>query len=1036
MKPTASLPARSDQDQRGSSLAIFQGRTGVLLLLGFALATGVLLWHLYNRSQTMYRTLAVQSAELQAQTLSEFRKLYTSEVVARAEAHGIKAVHDYSSRDRTIPLPATLTMELGEHLTRQRPGAHIRLYSDWPFPKRKASRPELDGFQKDALAALRERPEEAYYRFETYEGRPTLRYAVADRMESACLACHNDPAVSPKTGWSVGDVRGVLELVRPLDNAVAQTHAALQWSLVGTVAIYALGLLGLGLIVLRLHRTHARFAQERTLLHGLLDHVPDAVYFKDADSKFLRISRSLAEGLKLAEPGLAVGRSDFDFFPEPYAHAARDDELQIMRSGEPLVGREEQGNWPDGSVRWVSTTKIPLVDDLGQVAGTFGISRDITARKHVEEELQRAKEQAELANQAKSEFLANMSHEIRTPMNGILGMTDLTLGTELTREQREYLNMVKLSAESLLTVIDDILDFSKIEAKKLYLDAVDFSLRDRLGDMMKALALRAQEKGLELACHIPPDVPDELNGDPGRLQQILVNLIGNAIKFTGEGEVVADIALEALTDGEVRLHFAVRDTGIGIPANKQQLIFEAFAQADASTTRQYGGTGLGLTISSCLVQMMNGRIWVESKLGEGSTFHFTARFRRARGPLSSLAVLPPESIHGLMVLVVDDNATNRFIIQEMLVAWKMKPTAVDGGLEALAEMKRAAALGEPYSLVLLDAMMPGMDGFSLADEIRRHPELAGAVLMMLSSAGQPADTARCRELGIATYMTKPIKQSELLNSILTARNAITAVPEPPPRAALASEQRRLRILLVEDNLVNQRLALRLLEKQGHGITVANNGKEAVEVLAAADRPFDVVLMDLQMPEMGGIEATKLIRQREQNTGRHVQIIAMTAHALKGDRERCLEAGMDDYVSKPVRPEELFGALARLDAAAATGKQGPPAAVAVNREELLARVGGDSHLMHELTQLFLDTCPGLLDELRQAIAAGNPAAVRRLAHSIKGGVGTFGAPDAHQAALRLEQLGQEGRLDQAPAALAGLEEALHRLRPALLALLAE
>ena len=819
--------------------------------------------------------------------------------------------------------------------------------------------------------------------------------------------------------------------------SAAPSHTALQWTLVGTVAIYALGLLSLGLLVRHLHRTHARLAQERNLLHGLLDHVPDAVYFKDQESRFLRISRSLARGLGMADAGLAVGKSDFDFFPEPYAHAARDDELEIMKTGKPLVGREEQGSWPDGSVRWVSTTKVPLLGEDGRVAGTLGISRDITARKQAEADLKRAKEQAEAANEAKSEFLANMSHEIRTPMNGILGMTQLALDTPLSREQREYLNLVKLSAESLLNVINDILDFSKIEAKKLILDAIDFSVRDRLGDMMKALALRAQEKGVELACHIAPAVPDGLHGDPGRLQQVLVNLVGNAIKFTEEGEVIADVLLEDQNNGEVHLHFSVRDTGIGIAPEKQRLIFEAFAQADTSTTRSYGGTGLGLTISSCLVEMMGGRIWLESEPGIGSTFHFTIRLGLAKAPVTSPPAQPPESMQGLAVLVVDDNATNRFILQEMLSNWRMRPTSVDGGAAALAEMRRAAGLGEPYALVLLDAMMPGMDGFSLADEIRQHPEFAGAVLMMLSSSGQPNDAARCRALGITTYMTKPVKQSELFNSILAARHTLTAQESAKTVLVTPNPQRRLRILLAEDNLVNQRLALRLLEKEGHSVAIAANGKEALELLFGPAGPFDVVLMDLQMPVMGGLDATSHIRQREHENGGHVPIIAMTAHALKGDRERCLRAGMDDYVSKPVRPEELFEALARLGTSAAAQSESPPAMSGLlTRGELLAHCGGDDSLMRNLVQLLFDTSPTLLAELRRALDMGNAPEVRRLAHSIKGAIGNFGEPAAYHVAYRVEQLGRDGKLAEAPAAVEELEKALRELTPVLTGLVSE
>ncbi len=509
------------------------------------------------------------------------------------------------------------------------------------------------------------------------------------------------------------------------------------------------------------------------------------------------------------------------------------------------------------------------------------------------------------ATAAKSRFLACMSHEIRTPLNAILGMTELLMSDSVTAEQREYLDIVHASGESLLALVKDVLDLSKIESEKLTLERAAFDLHDVVGDTAKSLALSAHQRGLELVCHVCPDVPKIVVGDQGRLRQILFNLIGNAIKFTEHGEVILEIWAESQTDEDIVLHFSVCDTGIGVPEDKRAAIFRMFEQADNSTRRCFGGTGLGLTISMRLVKMMEGRIWVESEVSKGSTFHFTAHFERAPDDHSQTSAARPEVVRGVTVLAVDDNATNRHILECVLLSWETSPTLAAGADEALERLQQAARTDEPFQLVIADAHMPVTDGFQLVERIRTDASLGNPAVIVLTSGNEPGDVGRCADLGIAAHLLKPIKQSELFDAIAKIFDAdqgeaqfVAIAPDP-----LSRPDECLQILLVEDSVVNQKLAQAVLRKRGHQVAIANNGLEALATLRSQD--FDLVLMDIQMPEMDGFQATAAIRSDEQQTGGHMPIVALTAHVLKGDRERCLEAGMDDYVAKPIRAKVLF-----------------------------------------------------------------------------------------------------------------------------------
>ena len=779
-------------------------------------------------------------------------------------------------------------------------------------------------------------------------------------------------------------------------------------------------------------RTEYALEHEQSLLHALMDNIPDAIYFKDRESRFLRISRAQADKFGLASPDEATGKSDADVFTAEHAQQALADELAVMSSGQPIVARVEKETWPDRSDTWVSTTKMPLRSASGEIVGTFGISRDVTELKQTQDELREARDAADAANAAKSDFLANMSHEIRTPMNAIIGMTELLLDTRLTSTQHEYLRMVQESGESLLGLLNDILDFSKIEAGRLELECARFDARDVLGDTMKSLALRAHNKGLELAFAIDTDVPSVLVGDSGRLRQVVVNLVGNAIKFTDTGEVVLEVRCESRTEDRATLLVSVRDTGLGIPPEQQSRIFTAFEQGDASTTRLFGGTGLGLAISSRLVGMMGGRIWVESEPEKGSTFSFTVTVGVGEGESH-------ERQHAVVVsdtpvLVVDDNATNRRILLDMLTNWGMKPTLATGAREAFSHLQGAARRGSPFRMVLLDVNMPEVDGYELAAWIRDDRDLGDTPLVMLTSSSRPGDTERRAVLNISSHLWKPVKQSELFDAMVSGLG-VAAVDDGKQHLAATAPLHTfdgLRVLLAEDNTVNQKLAVGVLTKLGCRTTVAGNGRQAVAVWGTED--VDVILMDVQMPEMDGLEAAHIIRHREGESDQHVPIIAMTAHAMTGDRDRCLAAGMDDYLSKPVRIHELSEKLAEVLGAEGTGEDAAtfPAAVEdpIDWADALEGAGADRDLLQVVIDTFLEESEPLMQEIRADVGLRDPALLKKAAHTLKGMLLSVGVRRDSTLVLDLKRMETSEDWGDWEATLAELERQMELLLPVL------
>ena len=802
----------------------------------------------------------------------------------------------------------------------------------------------------------------------------------------------------------------------------------------------------------RLAEENAR--RESALLSQLIGTIPDRVYFKDRDYRFVKVNGAALQALGVKSEQEVIGRRDSDFYPEDFAEKSLMDDRFVIETGQNLTGTEEVLTMPDGAKRWYSTTKVPLRDPQGNVNGLMGITRDVTGLKTTETRLRESNarlkvalaragelaEKAEAANSAKSDFLANMSHEIRTPMNGVIGMTDLLLETGLNNEQMEYAQTIRTCGEALLSLINDILDFSKVEAGQLKLESVDFDLRSTLDDTLEILGFKAQEKDLDVVCLVDQQVPAHLRGDPGRLRQILFNLIGNAIKFTQQGGVSVHVERLAGSDISTVLRFSVTDTGIGIDREKQGLIFSKFTQADPSTTREFGGTGLGLTICRQLVSLFQGEIGVTSEPGKGSTFWFTVVF--AVPPAGTVRPVPKEAdISGAKVLLTDDFKTNRVFVGTLLKNWGCRSDEAPDAESALHLLRKAALEGDPYAVALLDMHMPGMDGAELGRLIKADEKIKGTRLVMLTSLGKRGDAEKLTGVGFTGYLPKPIRPDLLrkcLALVLGREEATGSDRNLITRHTVAETSRKkLRVLVAEDNTTNRIIAIKMIEKLGHVAEAAENGREAVESLRRM--PYDMVLMDCQMPIMDGFEATRVIRNSDSRVRNpRIPIIALTAHAMKGDRELCLESGMDDYLSKPVNPQELAAALDRwsahgshsgvvADSAPTAGHQGLRH---FDREGFLERTMGDRDLATEIAVAFLADAPATFAQLAAAIASGDAEAARKFAHTLKGSSANMGGEKFSEIASRMESAGKQRDLGGLSRLLPDAEVAFQALIAAL------
>ena len=779
----------------------------------------------------------------------------------------------------------------------------------------------------------------------------------------------------------------------------------------------------------RVRQSEERF---RSMIENIRDY---AIFMLDADGHVITWNGG-AERIRGYSSEEILGMHFSCFYPPEEIEQGKPQQILKTALAEGLCEDEGWRLRKDGSKFWANIVTTPVRKPEGEILGFSQVTRDLSRRRKAEEELRLAKDQADAANQAKSDFLANISHEIRTPMTGVIGMAGLLMDTELSSKQKEYCEIIRRSGDALLTVINEVLDFSKVESGKLELEIIDFDLRTAVEEVTDLFAKQADDKGVELINLVDYDVPVGVQGDPGRIRQILSNLVSNSLKFTAKGEVVVRVSVAEETSDYANLRFSVTDTGIGIPKEKIGKLFNSFTQVDASTTRKYGGTGLGLAICKKFIELMGGEIGVESEPNQGSTFWFALQLGKQRQHARE-AVKPRSTVRGLRVLIVEGNPTVKSVLEHYLSASGVATEHVKNGPAALRLLHGSATDEKTFDLAIIDSMLPGMDGLKLARAIRQTAKLRLLKLLLLTSVAQRGDGKMAQTAGVDAYLAKPVRLSQLLDCIAVVTGNARAAKSTRPlvtRHTLAELKaaRRLRILVADDNHINQKVTASLLKKMGHRADVVGNGKEALDAFKLV--PYDAVLMDMQMPEMDGFEASLQIRLLEQQNGGHTPIIAITAHAMKEDRDKCLAAGMDDYISKPIDPKELKMVLERRtnlsEVAPVIAAATKTSADVLNFAEALAQVEGDRELLCEIIKLFMAQYPKLLEETRNTLSVADWISLSNAAHTLASSAGQVGAQRAHAAAKKLEQLSRDGIISEVPAALNKLEQEIVLLNSAL------